>query len=98
MAENRHRLIIGQILELGIVLVDARRADQRRRARQPARAVEAEIDGDPDAVGAGTEVRIQEKAVSGPGALIPPPLEGLTLKWRNTETLRRLAYLAERRR
>ena len=48
--------------------------------------------------GADTETRIEEKAVSGPGALVPPPLEGLTLKWRNTETLRRLAFLAERRR
>ncbi len=48
--------------------------------------------------GAETETRIEEKAVSGPGSLVPPPLEGLTLKWRNTETLRRLALLAERRR
>ena len=44
-----------------------------------------------------TEVRISEDAVSGPGRLTPPPVRGLTLKWRNTETLRRLAYLAERR-
>jgi hypothetical protein len=35
--------------------------------------------------------------VSGPGAYVPPPVEGLTLKWRNTETLRRLAFIAERR-
>ena len=27
--------------------------------------------------GADTEIRIEEKAVSGPGALVPPPLEGL---------------------
>ena len=47
---------------------------------------------------ADTEVRIEERAVSGPGAFMPPPLEGLTLKWRNTETLRRLAFVAERRR
>ncbi|MGI8645507.1 MAG: SRPBCC family protein [Nocardioides sp.] len=48
-------------------------------------------------VGAETEVVIEEDAVSGPGRLVPPPLRGLTLKWRNTETLRRLAYLAEQR-
>ncbi len=48
--------------------------------------------------GAETEVRIEEKAVSGPGAFVPPPIEGVTLKWRNTETLRRLAFIAERRR
>lgn len=49
-------------------------------------------------VGAETEVRIDEEPVSGPGALVPPPVRGLSLKWRNTETLRRLAYIAERRR
>ncbi len=47
--------------------------------------------------GGGTEVRITEDAVSGPGTLVPPPLRGVTLKWRNDETLQRLAYLAERR-
>lgn len=49
------------------------------------------------AVGAATEVTIEEDAVAGPGRLVPPPLRGLTLRWRNVETLRRLAYLAERR-
>jgi len=49
-------------------------------------------------VGAETEVRIVEDAVSGPGKLAPPPLRGVTLELRNTETLERLAYIAERRR
>lgn len=49
------------------------------------------------AVGTGTEVTIVEDAVSGPGVLAPPPLRGLTLSWRNRETLRRLAYIAEGR-
>lgn len=44
-----------------------------------------------------TEVIIEEDAVSGPGRLVPPPMRSLPIKWRNTETLRRLAYLAERR-
>lgn len=44
-----------------------------------------------------TEVVMHEDAVAGPGRLIPPPIRGLSLKWRNVETLRRLAYLAERR-
>lgn len=48
-------------------------------------------------VGAETEVRIEEEPVSGPGTLVPPPVRGLSLRWRNTETLRRLAYIAERR-
>ena len=49
------------------------------------------------AVGMETEVSIEEDAVSGPGVLAPRPLRGAALKWRNTEALRRLAYLAERR-
>jgi len=40
-------------------------------------------------------VRIQEEAVSGPALLIPPPIREVLLHWRNTETLHRLAYLAE---
>lgn len=49
------------------------------------------------AAGAGTEIVIEEDAVSGPGTLVPRPVRGVTLKWRNVETLRRLAYIAERR-
>jgi uncharacterized protein YndB with AHSA1/START domain len=47
--------------------------------------------------GSGTDVEIDEKVTSGPGRLVPPPLRGLSLKWRNVETLRRLAYVAEGR-
>ena len=39
----------------------------------------------------------REQAVAGPGVLVPEPFKGLTLKWRNTETLRRLASIAENR-
>ena len=46
---------------------------------------------------AGTTVEIDEEVTSGPGVLVPHPLKGLSLKWRNVETLRRLAYVAERR-
>jgi hypothetical protein len=49
------------------------------------------------AVGGGTEVVIEEDAAAGPGVLIPKPVRGLTFRWRNVETLRRLAYIAERR-
>jgi uncharacterized protein YndB with AHSA1/START domain len=48
--------------------------------------------------GANTMVEIREKAVSGPGAMIPEPIENVAIKYRNTETLRRLAYVAENRR
>ena len=48
--------------------------------------------------GEGTEVRIDEDVVAGPGSLAPRPLRHLSINWRNTETLRRLAFIAERRR
>ena len=47
--------------------------------------------------GVGTEVVIEENAVSGPAALLPSFVEDPLLAWRNTETLRRLAYVAENR-
>jgi hypothetical protein len=42
-------------------------------------------------------VEISEKVISGPGAMIPEPVEGVMMRWRNSETLRRLAYVAENR-
>ncbi|CAI9415432.1 SRPBCC family protein [Nocardioides sp. T2.26MG-1] len=50
-----------------------------------------------EAVGVETDVSIEEDAVSGPALLMPKPLRDLQLTWRNTESLRRLAYVAERR-
>lgn len=47
--------------------------------------------------GANTRVVIEEDAVSGPGTLVPKPLRAPGLRWRNIETLRRLAFIAERR-
>lgn len=43
----------------------------------------------------GTHVEIEEVVAAGPGRLIPQPFKGLSLTWRNVETLRRLAYVAE---
>ncbi|MCH6230006.1 SRPBCC family protein [Microbacterium sp. CFH 31415] len=40
-------------------------------------------------------VRIQEEAVAGPGRFVPDAIMDVLLHWRNTETLHRLAYLAE---
>lgn len=48
-------------------------------------------------VGAETRVVIEEDAVAGPALLVPKPVRELGIGWRNTEALRRLAYLAERR-
>lgn len=43
----------------------------------------------------GTEVVMEERAVSGPAKLIPEAAQDVMLHARNTESLRRLAYLAE---
>lgn len=56
---------------------------------------EARVTIDVKQRGQHTLVRIQEEAVAGPGRLIPRPILDLFLRWRNTETLHRLAYLAE---
>lgn len=50
-----------------------------------------------EAQGADTLVTIEEDARSGPGKLVPAPLRQPPLAWRNSETLRRLAFIAERR-
>ena len=47
--------------------------------------------------GTDTEVRIDEDVVTGPARLMPAPMRGASLKTRNNETLRRLAYIAENR-
>ena len=47
--------------------------------------------------GDSTRVVIEEEAVSGPGALVPAPVQAPGIKWRNIETLRRLVFIAERR-
>jgi hypothetical protein len=44
-----------------------------------------------------TEVVMHEEAASGPAKLIPSPVLDPVLTWRNTETLRRLAFIAEGR-
>ena len=41
------------------------------------------------------EVVVEEQATAGPGATVPVPFFALALKWRNVETLRRLAFIAE---
>lgn len=57
----------------------------------------AEVDLWMTALGARTEVVMTEDVVSGPGALVPKPVRDVQIGWRNTETLRRLSFLAERR-
>lgn len=47
--------------------------------------------------GGGTEVTLREDAVSGPARLVPTPVRAVALKWRNRESLERLAFIAEGR-
>jgi uncharacterized protein YndB with AHSA1/START domain len=51
-----------------------------------------ELEDDEDG---GCLVRMQEDASSGPGKLVPQPVRQLSIAPRNTESLRRLAFLAE---
>ena len=56
---------------------------------------EARVTIDVKARGDGSVVRIQEEAVAGPATFVPAPVMDALLRWRNAETLHRLAYLAE---
>jgi uncharacterized protein YndB with AHSA1/START domain len=47
--------------------------------------------------GADTHVRMLEDVTGGPARLVPKPVRAPALLWRNRESLRRLAWLAERR-
>ena len=58
---------------------------------------EAQVDVKLKAVGAKTEVLMEEFPTAGPGRLVPPPVQGLSLKWRNHEALRRFASIVEKR-
>jgi hypothetical protein len=58
---------------------------------------EAEVLITLSATGDGTLVEITEDVVRGPGRLVPGPARTLPIKIRNTETLKRLAFLAENR-
>jgi hypothetical protein len=58
---------------------------------------EADVELHIESVAEGSRITIREDAVKGPGLLVPAPLRHLPLAWRNTEALRRLSYLVERR-
>ena len=47
--------------------------------------------------GAGTRVMMEEDVATGPGKLVPQPVRAPGITWRNTEALRRLAFIAEQR-
>lgn len=60
-------------------------------------AGEAEVTIRLQPVGFETEVSIEEDVASGPVRAVPRPVRSVPMRWRNTETLRRLAYVVERR-
>jgi len=74
--------------------------DPERRLRLKARGWpmgEAEVTITLTQSGTTTQVEISEQAVSGPGALLPKIVETPMITWRNSESLRRLALVAENR-
>jgi hypothetical protein len=81
-------------------MTQSREAAPPHRLRLRARAWptgEAHIDFHVEPHEEGSVVTIEEHAVSGPATLIPSPVEAGLLKWRNSETLRRLAFISEGR-
>lgn len=56
---------------------------------------EARVTLEAEPHGRGARVLIREKAVKGPGTLVPAPLMWLLLRIRNHEALRRLGHMAE---
>ena len=75
-------------------------AERGRRLKLRARAWpggEAEVTLEIDDRGATSVVSIEEDLVAGPAKLVPRPARSVALRMRNRETLRRLAWLAERR-
>jgi hypothetical protein len=72
--------------------------DPPRRARLVARGWpigEATVTIDVKPRGDGCVVRMAEDAVRGPGLMVPSPIRQVGIHFRNTETLKRLAYIAE---
>jgi len=81
--------------ETRVLEVEPGRSLRLRAAGWPLGEAEVVITLEPD--GTGTEVTIEENATAGPGVLMPRLLQDRVLEWRNTETLRRLAFVAEGR-
>nr|WP_219414776.1 SRPBCC family protein [Pseudonocardia nigra] len=85
------------------LLDDIRRATKSVPGRElvlrgrgwPASEVEVQVVLEPTADG-GREIVMREDAVAGPARLTPYPLRAPLIFQRNTESVRRLAYLAER--
>jgi uncharacterized protein YndB with AHSA1/START domain len=81
--------------ETVVLSAEPMRAIELRAKGWPMGEADVRIELEPD--GEHTRVRIEEDAVNGPGRLMPGVLREPLLKWRNTETLRRLAFVVEGR-
>ncbi len=60
-------------------------------------AGEASVELRLEPVGGGTRVEMEEHVTKGPGRLVPEKVAGWGMRKRNEESLRRLAFIAERR-
>ncbi len=78
-------------------VVDATAGRQLRLRARAWPAGEAEVVIRIEDRGAGCTVTIEEDLVAGPGRFVPAPARSIAIQIRNRETLRRLAWLAERR-
>ena len=81
--------------ETRVVAADPPRRLQLRAKGWPLGEADVVIDLEP--TGDGTVVRIREDAATGPGKLVPGVVRAPVMKWRNSETLRRLAFVCEGR-
>lgn len=81
--------------ETEVLEVDTTRLLRLRAKGWPAGEAEVVITVEPH--DDGSEVVISEDVATGPGRIVPKPVRDPMIHWRNSETLRRLAFLAERR-
>lgn len=78
-----------------VAAIDAPHSLTLRARAWPFGEAEVVIECEPEGAGV-TRVTMVEQSASGPAKLLPPPLTDPVLHARNSEALRRLAYLAER--
>jgi uncharacterized protein YndB with AHSA1/START domain len=89
--------------ETTVEAVEPQRRMQLRAKGWPLGEADVLIELEPTGDGSGpdtsgeTVVRIHEDAASGPARLVPGVVRSPLMKWRNSESLRRLAFLAEGR-
>ena len=81
--------------ETTIEAVEPQRRMQLRAKGWPLGEADVVIELEP--AGEETVVRIREDAATGPGRLVPAVVRKPMITWRNSETLRRLAFICEGR-